>query len=575
MTTPPLDAEDAKYPARRPRGPWILFALACLVEAVFVGAMWSEAYIDFGDGNYLYIAGRIADGLVPYRDILAPQPPCHLFLGAALTLLARALGWATPLFLARAASLAMRLASAGLVASIARRAWGRDGVGALAGVIYLGLPIGLWWSMGWQSEPLEIFFLLIMARLALNGTPRADVLAGLAGGMAALTNATAAPFLIALLVYMLASNPRRAVRLAVPAAVLGGVVTAGLEIWTGGAFLNNVVFNQVGSYPSPFLPYAMFKILREGRDIFWLDGFWIVAAAAGLVRFARLSPLEPATRNALGCFFAATLFSFLYVTKGGTVDYIFCLGEPAVAILAAGELAAAARALRNHGTERDSMEAASGAVAPDERGEPGDRGERGSRGAALIIRAGLAFAALPALGPAVSQYRQLWTQAAFELPDLPPDRIIGSEGAPLPNVGQVKSWIDRHSRPGDAILAPPFYAFLTGRRLAGEYSEIFIWTINDRNDRVAGNPDGEGWSKTRELAGMIDRAELPLVIIELDQTGRLPEIMAALKKRYRMILPEPYRTLNTRLGVYVPNDSAEPAAPGAAPPREADATPTN
>lgn len=510
------------------RTAWILFAVTALLEAAFVIAMWSEAYIDFGDGNYLYIAGRMADGIAPYRDILAPQPPNLLMFGAALTWIARAAGLATPLYLVRAVSLVMRLASAWLVASIALRAWGGARRAALAGVIYLLLPIGLWWSMGWQSEPLEILFLLIMARLALNGTARSDVMAGLSGAMAALTNVTAAPFLLALLLFMLAADWRRALRLALPAAALAAAVTLVMELWTG-AFLDNVVLNQVGSYPSPFLPYAFYKIIREGHDIIWLEGFWIFAAAGGFFLFMRRSPLEPVTRHALAWLFITTLFSFLYVTKGGTVDYIFCLGEPVVAILAAGALADFMMRIR------DSESPA---------------GLRASR-ITLTIFAGLFVAAL-ALGPAINQYKLLWTQAAFELPALAPARLVDAEGRPRSHVGQVKAWIERHSRPGDTILAPPFYAFLTGRKLAGEYSEIFIWTIKDRNDRVAGNTTGEGWTKTRELAGMISRRELPIVIIELDQTGRLPEITEALNANYQSITAEPYPTLNTRLGVYVP-----------------------
>ena len=59
----------------------ILFAIS-VVYAVLTASQMSRAYVDFGDGNYLYISNRIAYGLIPYRDIMAPQPPMHLLLGA-------------------------------------------------------------------------------------------------------------------------------------------------------------------------------------------------------------------------------------------------------------------------------------------------------------------------------------------------------------------------------------------------------------------------------------------------------------------------------------------------------------
>ena len=52
------------------------------VTIVVVISTWGWTYWDFGDGNYLYVGRRINEGLVPYRDILAPQPPLHLLLSA-------------------------------------------------------------------------------------------------------------------------------------------------------------------------------------------------------------------------------------------------------------------------------------------------------------------------------------------------------------------------------------------------------------------------------------------------------------------------------------------------------------
>ena len=69
-------------PSEKKRAVFILLLIS-LLYAALVLSHWDEHYIDFGDGNYLYISARLADGLTLYRDIMAPQPPCHLYLGAA------------------------------------------------------------------------------------------------------------------------------------------------------------------------------------------------------------------------------------------------------------------------------------------------------------------------------------------------------------------------------------------------------------------------------------------------------------------------------------------------------------
>lgn len=510
---------------------WLVLAVAAAGYAAFaINAGWTPGYIDFGDGNYLYIASRIADGAVVYRDILAPQPPMHLFTGAFLVKISQWAGAESALYVIRGFSLMLHLATFWVVADLARRAWGSSAAGAVAGVVFLVLPIGLWWSLAYQSEPLEIFFLVVMMEFALRRGRAADVMTGVFGALAALTNATAAPFLLVLIVYMLARNWKRALWIALPAIVFAGAVTLVLEVWTGGYFLQNVVLNQVGTYPKGrFWSYALGKIASEGADIFLLEGVFIIIAIFGLMRFFRESPIEAERRDGLAWFGIATMGSFVYVTKGGTMDYIYCLAGPALAIFGAGEWLAVGRKYLQ--PEADA---------------PRDL-------SANLVRAfAIAFFALIALGPAARFYGNLLDQDAFELKDLShatrPDGTVG------PNVEQVVRWIERYSKPGDTILAPPYYAFLADRKLWGDYSELFIWRIKDYNDRLERNPEGEGWSKTRAMAEAIANRELPIVIIELGQQGELPEVRAALAEHYQSILEEPgyYETLNTRLGVYVP-----------------------
>jgi hypothetical protein len=508
-------------PYTRRHGLWLV-ALG-LAYALATLSLWDLGYIDFGDGNYMYIAGRIAQGAVVYRDILAPQPPCHLFLGAAVVKLAAACGAETPLFFFRALSLLLHLIIFALVVALARRAWGRPAAAVLAGAIYLWLPIGFWWALGYQSEPLEIVFLLAMMLAALRETRAGDILAGVCAGLAGLTNATAAPFLLVLIIYMLVRAPRRALRMALPCVVLVGIVTAMLQKWTDGAYLENVVFNQVGTYPSgwQFFPYAWGKLIDQGSKVLAREGVWLILALLGLERFLKSSPLAPAARGGLGWFCLATLGSIIYVTKGGTADYIFSLSEPAVAILGAGEVLALVARLR-------ALE--------------------GNRPAGWLA---LAMLALFAVLPGAALYRMLWTRDMYELP---------ADRAAL-----VRYNIDKLTRPADPILAPPFYAVLAGRRLLGDYSELFIWNISYYNDR-RGIGNGQGVKKVAELTAALQARQVPLVILEMDQQGGIPELMQTLRAAYQPLQLDRknwlFPTLNTRLGAFVP--AGDPVAAAAA-----------
>lgn len=530
---------------RRPHLVWMLAAMAAY--CAFVIPRWSEAYIDFGDGNYMYIASRIAEGGVVYRDILAPQPPMHLFVGAGIVKFYEAAreslpeDWRRehPIFAFRAFSLLIHLATFLLIVRLGGRAWGRASAGVAAGFVYMALPLGLWWSLGYQSEPLEILFLVAMMNCAIGGGRMGDLFTGIFGALAAMTNATAAPFLLLLIIYMAIANWRRAVRIAVPSLLLAGAMTLLLEFYAGGTFLKNAVLNQTGTYPPEgFVDYAIGKLQREGSDIFRHEGLFILAALLGLFYFVRVSPMNGEARGGLLWFCLATMASFLYVTKGGTMDYIFCLAGPALAVMGAGLW----------------VEVASF------RGEvidPTTGGHRPLR--RRVLESGiprlLAAAYLGLLFlPTFQFYGDLASQRAFELPDLDHARP-NEDGSPGSNVEQVAFWIEQFSKPGDSILAPPFYAVLTDRLLWGDYSEIFIWTIKDHNDRTANDPNGEGYLKTLAMAEAIRKVELPIVILEMDQTGRLPEVMSALSRGYRPLTREPYRTLNTRLGVFVPRDS--------------------
>ena len=135
-----------------------------LLYVILTAIQWGGGYIDFGDGNYIYISCRMAQGVQLYRDILAPQPPCLPYLGMWVAKLAGALGATGPdvIIYFRAASMVIHLVSWMLVMRLAWSAWGNAISAVIAGSVYLILPLGYWGSFCWENEPLEMLFLRSM-----------------------------------------------------------------------------------------------------------------------------------------------------------------------------------------------------------------------------------------------------------------------------------------------------------------------------------------------------------------------------------------------------------------------------
>ncbi|MBI1293157.1 hypothetical protein GC173_18275 [bacterium] len=532
-------------------GPWLapaIYLLFCVAYALVVVPTWGWTYWDFGDGNYLYIARRVREGLVLYRDILAPQPPLHTFAGVVAQSLGETL-CGSALIGARLYGLLVRLLAGYGLMLLAWRFYGCPFRALVAAAIWLALPIGFWWSIGYQSENLENVFLIFALYFLLPWSQRGALLAGLCSGLACQCNMTGLPFMMANALFLAFRKPRL-----LPAYLGAGFgVFAGIgivaNVMTDGYYLTNVILNQVGTFPrtdilqamSPtgndsFLQYAVRKVGGEAWKVLDLEGGLIIAAMIGALMALGNSAEQERDqwlRTEFLCWsFIGMLLSICFTAKGGTVNYIFSLGEPGVALFAAGAFVAlwrwgvpAGRAAWSKLSIHDTR---------------------------MFLRPLLTLLviALPWL-PAWYNIRATLHEVQSELPET--------------EVLHLKLFIEEYAKPGDTILAPPFYAWLTGTNVAGEIAENYIWNIKYMNEsfdaQVYGKPLGEGAAKMEEVAALLREQKAKVVLLDLAQTGTVPAIKEAIAEFYQLAEDQPYRTRNTSLGLYIPKGVAKSHLP--------------
>jgi len=524
---------DRTYNKRRANaGVWLL--LFAVLYGVVVVSHWNRGYLDFGDGNYMYISWRMSEGAMLYRDVLAPQPPLHLVVGAGLARIAKVFSLPHPLYAFRAFSLLLHLGTMWLVFATARRVMAQAEMPArvaaaaplVAAGVYLLLPIGFWWTLGYQTQPLLILWLLLTFFFLMGGSTAAAAGAGISAALAVLTNMTAVPYAVLLGLYLLVRRPRQLLAYGLPFALILGVVMTTTELITG-AYIDNVVKNQVGAFPrkellpagdSP-LQYALRKFRGQGQEVLNLEAGWLLLALAGMVYYSRRAAQDGRAELAL-CFSLASWGALVYVAKGGTMNYVFSLAEPYVAIFAGLMVA------KLFFPERESCGR-----------EPLPFRTNTSWLAGVAAGALAAGVVLWLFWPGLRHNWRTLKQDTYELPETETLRVVDR--------------IRQNSRPEDLVFAPPYYAFLAQRRIVEDYSELFLWRLKYMNERVD-RQQGRATETVENIAQQLARREVKFLVLDLDQTGQLPEVKAAVEQHYEPLLREPIRSLNTPLQFYRP-----------------------
>jgi hypothetical protein len=532
----------------------------------------SRAYLDFGDGNYQYISWRMTQGVHLYTDILSPQPPFHLWTGYCLHQLADSLGldplvafrWCIHLFRAWTS-----LAVFGISFLLFRSgpaAW-------LASALFYFLPEGYRWSQTYQSEHLELLFLTLSWLGCLARNRGLKVCAAPLAVCAVWTNMSSLPFAVLLLLLSTTAPPRSFLPFgsALGALLILLAISLGLA---GSSYFENVWSNQVASIPANPAVW-MGSIAEHGTTIVVLEGLFILLALFGLYRFLQRPSREPWSRALITLYGVASIGSAVYVVKGGTVDYIFLLAEPVLAVFGAWAW------LEFMGPARSPVKPA----APSNAGVEEVAVEGGSMPSAAGVAAAFCRVLLLAGLVVLLGWQPFRFIAGFraqagvgvDLADVSVGRIVEFSDVEVRTLERLLSEL---SNPGDTIWAPPYFAALSKRKIMMDLSETYLWWVRWQQSAMTGKPDSGVNRMIEGMASQIEAQEIPLLLIN-DRTGqwgmllvpgrelqgipirqmdpRIERLQHALEEHYQPILAHPgseeklyFQGWNERLEVWVP-----------------------
>jgi hypothetical protein len=270
--------------------------------------------VEYSDGVYAASARLVLDGLEPYRDFAAAQPPGVFYAGAGLL----ALGDSVSAL--RGALALVNLATAALVLVVVWRLTGRKAAAWIAGIAALVAP----WALREHAQLIPETFgapLLLGAALAAS-RPRWSWLAGALGGTAVLFKL---PFVLPALAIAAVAASRRAALIALGAMLaLGfGAATAGF----GSGFWRGAVEAQGQTGLAPVADTARL----------WSQAAWnlLPFAVPVLMAVQLRRPEDARLFRTVALAAAAGLALLLGLAKDGSYLNAIVVVEPLLVVLAA------------------------------------------------------------------------------------------------------------------------------------------------------------------------------------------------------------------------------------------------
>lgn len=431
--------------------PFILFSIA-LVLYIFLATLGIDnKYVDFGDGNYLYLSWRLSEGDVLYKDLHSPQPPMLLFLGSLLMSIGG--GGAD---VVRLWQVFQHVLTACCIWGIAWRIFKRPAISSLAGIIFLFLPEGVWWAAGYQSEPLLILLQCLNLSLFLTAVKRDKPSIALHGSalvmvLCCFTNMTALPYALLQWVFVWLRFRRFFIHYSITFLSLGFLFLFTMMVYSGGQYIEHVFFRQIGTYATGSFAQVIQslteKLYIEGGDIIYWEGGFVLASLIGILMFSN-EDNEKNARDYLIWWGIFSIGSIIFVTKGGTVEYIFTLGEPAVAVFSAYFF------MNLYWAAELSIEPRTAFSSVRRFGQ-----------VTLIICLLLPVLCMKQLSLLYmtftgNPYSRLYQTGVFE---------VSSN-----DMNRMSHYIERVCPEDKTLIAPPYYAFLTKRKLAENSSSLLI-----------------------------------------------------------------------------------------------------
>jgi hypothetical protein len=255
------------------------------------------------------------------------------------------------------------------------------------------------------------------------------------------------------------------------------------------------------------------KMRWIGMVILQLEGFPILACLAGLGFYYKNQLHHRIKENPVQLYLLiyslALLGSFVYATKGGTVDYIFTIGEPAVALFSIYALSELSR--------KYTFPPISSSIV-------------------LVILTVLFIL------PGIPQNQKTLKGINFE---------IGAD-----TTANIVATIQTYAKPGELIFAPPYLAFLADRPIAGEFSEQYVWFLKYVNwlRYREGNPNT--LPKIEAIGKLMEDRQVKIILLNIDphrgqQTGQITPFREPVEMYYHPIGQLEMR--NETLTIFIPN----------------------
>ncbi len=431
---------------------WAVVVLAAMMAAYafLTYRPHSLAYLDYGDGNYLYASHRMYEGAVLYAGIMGVQPPGIYVVGDCVFHVADSLA------AIRTYSLALHFAAVLVVYLLGSRLTGQRIVGAVSAVLYTFAPYSIVWGRNFDPNPLVSTLTLVSVYCVAGDTRRWALGGGILGALALTTKVWYLPVCGGLILYM-AFHRRLLLApyvcgLLVCLVVIGAAGTAS----AGQAFWDGLLVQGSAGLSQEWFKASITHVLQDDWPLL----------ALGLLGAIRVDRSAPLIARLMPFYVFSACLVILGTAKTGTAWPVFQFAEPALSVAAA---AFTLRVIASLDTSRVEARAQS-------RLGPGGLLLGGAFVACAVYFGAQALRA----------------------------NVPGSDTS----VRVVVARIQAVSRPGTPLVSPPYYVYLAGRREFGDFADVYLWAAR------AGEGDTKSVNGAARAVDEIRRGQIPIVVVD-------------------------------------------------------------